>query len=100
MPASRTIPLIETPEYDIRLEYNEDYVIFHLPRIDKFTKDVFIDMKFRLEDWYTFFTTAGYAGIFIAVDPNNSRIKKLIEKLGFKLTGFADNMQVYFYGEV
>lgn len=100
MPASKTMPLIETEDYDIRLEYNDDYVIFHLPRIDKFTKHTFMDMKIRLEDWYEFFTTAGYAGIFAAVDPDNQKIKKLIEKLGFKLIGFAENMQVYFYGDV
>lgn len=100
MPASKSMPLVETPDYTIRLEYNDDYVILHLSDIAKMTKGVFLDMKYRLEDWHDFFTTAGYAGIFIAIDPENQKIRKLIEKLGFKLKGFADNMQVYFYGEV
>lgn len=100
MPVSKTLSMVATDDYTIRLEYNEDYVILHLPSIEKMSKGVFLDMKFRLEDWYTFFTTAGYAGIFTAVDPNNKRIQKLLSMLGFKLKGFADNMNVYFYGEI
>ncbi len=99
MPVSKSLVAIETPDYTIRLEYNDDYVILHLPDIVKMSKDVFLDMKYRLEDWNTFFTTAGYAGTFVAVDPNNSKIKKLIKMLGFKYKGFADNMEVHFYGE-
>lgn len=99
MSASKSMPLVETPEYGIRLEYNDDYVIIHLPYVNKMTKGVFVDMKYRLEDWHQFFTTAGYSGIFAAVDPNDSKIKKLIERLGFESKGFAENMQVYFYGD-
>lgn len=100
MPVSKSFTFIETKHYTIRLEYNEDYVIVHLPSIEKMTREVFMDMKLRLEDWYEFMTTAGYAGVFAAVDPNNQKINKLCEMLGFKLRGFADNMNVYFYGEV
>lgn len=100
MLVSKSFTAIETKDYTIRLEYSSDYVILHLPYIDKMDKGVFLDMKFRLEDWYQFFTTAGYAGIFAAVDPNDEKIQKLLTMLGFKLKGFADNMNVYFYGEV
>ena len=100
MHVSKSMPLVETPDYSIRLEYNDDYVIIHLPYVNKMTKGVFVDMKYRLEDWHDFFTTAGYSGIFAAVDPENNKIKKLIEKLGFRFKGSADNMQVYYYGEM
>ena len=60
---------------------------------------MFLDMKYRLEDWYEFFTTAGFKGI-LAVDPNDEKIKRLLNMLGFKYKGCADNMYVYFYGEV
>jgi len=99
MPASKSFTFIETKDYTIRLEYNETYVIVHLPYVEKMDKGVFLDMKYRLEDWYEFMTTAGYAGIFAAVDPNDEKIKKLLDMLGFKYKGFADNMYVYFYGE-
>ena len=100
MSASKSFTAIETPDYSIRLEYNGDYVILHLPNIEKMDKGVFLDMKLRLEDWYDFFTVAGYGGIFAAVDPNNQKIQKLLLMLDFKLKGFADNMNVYFYGEL
>jgi hypothetical protein len=100
MPASKTFTVLETENYTIRLEYNSDYVILHLPVISKMDKSVFQDMQYRLDDWYDFFTTAGYAGIFAAVDPNDIKIQKLLDMLGFKYKGSADNMNVYFYGEL
>lgn len=100
MPASKSFTCLETKDYTIRLEYNSEYVIIHLPYIEKMDKGVFLDMKYRLEYWYEFFTTAGFNGIFAAVDPNDEKIKKLLNMLGFKYKGCADNMYVYFYGEV
>lgn len=100
MSASKSFTCLETKDYTIRLEYNSEYVIIHLPYIGKMDKGVFLDMKCRLEDWYEFFTTAGFKGIFAAVDPNDEKIKKLLNMLGFKYKGCADNMYVYFYGEV
>ena len=100
MHVSKSLTLFETENYSVRLEYNDDYVIIHLPRVDKFNKEVFVDMKYKLEDWYEFFTTAGFNGIFAAVDPNDEKIKRLLNMLGFKYKGCADNMYVYFYGEV
>lgn len=100
MPVSKSMVAIETKDYTIRLEYNDDFIILHLPDIGKMTKGVYLDMKFRLEDWYKFFTTAGYAGMFTAVDPNNLKIKRLLRMLDFKLKGEADGMEVFYYGEV
>ncbi len=100
MHVSKSFTAIETKDYSIRLEYNDDFVILHLPEIAHMTKDVFLDMKFRLEDWNKFFTTAGYAGTFVAIDPNNKKIEKLVKMLNFKYKGHADNMDVYFYGEL
>jgi hypothetical protein len=99
MPDSNSLTFIETKNYTIRLEYNEEYVIAHLPEI-KMTKETFLDMQARLEVWYEFFKTVGYKGIFAAIDPNNLKITKLLTKLNFKKKGHADNMDVYFYGEL
>jgi hypothetical protein len=99
MPDSKSLVAIETRNYTVRLEYNEEYVILHLPDV-KMTKDTFLDMKFRLEDWYKFFKVAGFKGIFAAVDPNNIKIVKLLKMLNFSKKGHADNMDVYFYGEL
>lgn len=100
MVASKSFKAIETKDYTIRLEYNREFVILHLPHVEKMTKEVFIDMRYRLEDWYEFFRVAGYKGIFAAVAPQDQKIQKLLTMLNFKFKGFADNMNVYYYGEV
>lgn len=99
MPDSKSLTFIETKNYTIRLEYNSDYVIAHLPQANM-TKETFIDMKLRLQDWYKFFRTAGYEGVYAAVEPENTKIARLLTMLDFKKKGHADNMDVYFYGEL
>lgn len=80
--ASKSITLFET-EYSVRLEYNKDYAIFHMPYVNKFTPNVYKDMVVKLEDWYEFFSTLGYNGIYAALDENNSKMIRLLNKLGF-----------------
>lgn len=99
MPDSKSLTFIETKYYTIRLEYNEEYVIAHLPDATM-TKGVFLDMQSRLKDWYKFFRVAGYEGVYAAVDPSDKKIARLLTMLEFKKKGHADNMDVYFYGEV
>ena len=85
-------------DYSIRLEYNRDYVIFHLPSINKFTKEVLVDMKCRLSNWLDFFSNLGYNGIWAAVDPDNTKINKLLNRLNFKTAGQAYGYTVYRFG--
>lgn len=100
MLASKSFTAVDLKDYTIKFEYNKEYLILHLPRVDKMNKGVFIDMKYRLEDWYEFFKSVGYELIFAAIDPNDEKMKKLLRMLDFKLRGFADNMLVYSYGDV
>jgi hypothetical protein len=95
---SNSFTFIETKNYTIRLEYNEDYVIAHLPQA-KITKETVIDMKSRLGSWYNFFKTAGYKGIYAAAEPDKIAIAKLLFLLNFKFQGHSDGMDVYFYGD-
>lgn len=85
-------------DYQVDLEYNKDFVILHLPKVDKFSKEVLQDMQHKLDDWYQFFKTAGYSAIYAAFDPSNHRIARLLLKLDFVYQGNADGMHVYKYG--
>jgi hypothetical protein len=85
-------------DYRVDLEYNKDFVILHLPHVHKFSKQMFQDMQFKLDDWYQFFKTAGYDAIYAAVDPDNLRIAKLLLRLDFIYQGKADGLHVYKYG--
>lgn len=98
IPTSKSMTIYEGEDYAIRLEYNKQYVIFHLPYVHKMSKEVFQDMQFRLGDWHTFFSNLDYNGIWAAVDPDNDKINKLLSKLEFVFQGQADGMSVYRYG--
>lgn len=98
MPLSNSIVLFENENYGVRLEYNENFAIVHLPYSNKMTKEVFMDMRVKLEEWSTFLNTIGYNNIWAAVDPKNTKIVKLIRMLGFTFRGHSDGMSVYTYG--
>ena len=94
---SKSLNGIQGSTFEVRLEYNKDYVILHLPRIDKFTVDTYKEMVLLLEDWYNFFRTVGYDCIYAAVDPYNSKIIRLLSKLGFKGVGSNMGMSIFKY---
>ena len=98
-PASKSLILFEG-DYTVRLEYSKDYAIVHLPHINKFTKSVYEDMKIKLPDWHDFLSTAGYNGIYAAVDPNNKKIIRLLTKLGFLFQAPSDGLFVFRYGAI
>lgn len=98
MPDSNSLTFIETKNYTIRLEYNHEYVIAHLPDA-KMTKETFLDMETRLQHWYKFFRTVGYEGVYAAIEPDDTKLPKLLRMLKFKKKGHAEGMDVYFYGE-
>lgn len=99
MKDSNSLVLFENNDYGVRLEYNESFAIVHLPYTHRMAKEVFLDMKYKLEDWYKFLSTAGYTHIWCAVNPEDQKINKLVDMLGFKYTGSADGLSVYRYGE-
>lgn len=97
MTASNSIMLFENEHYGVRLEYNQNFAIVHLPYTHNMAKGVFLDMKYKLEDWWKFLSTVGYSAIWCAVNPDDEKINKLVTMLDFKEAGFADNMRVYKY---
>jgi hypothetical protein len=99
MTASKDFMIFETEDYGVRLEYNKDFVIVHLPFTNKMNKRVFGDMTKKLESWYDFFTTVGYKSIHAAVKEEDLKTQRLVTMLKFKYLGQADGMLVYSYGE-
>jgi hypothetical protein len=85
----------ECPDYSVRLEYNKEFVIVHLPVVNKFNRSVQMDMEYRLEDWLDFFSNLGYNGLWTAIDPSNKKIIRLLNNLNFKKQGESDGMEVY-----
>jgi hypothetical protein len=90
--------LVKGDGYVIRIEYNKDYVILHMRDIDKFTKEVFISMKYQLEDWYEFVSTMGHKYIWAAVPKDNLKIQRLLNGLNFKYVEQYEDLVVCRYG--
>lgn len=94
--ASREL-FVKGDNFTIRLEYNEDYVILHLYAIDKFTKEVFLEMQKMLYQWSDFLKVLGKSHLWAAVPRDNIKVKRLLGGLKFKFVGHKDDMSVYSY---
>lgn len=83
-----------------RIEYNEEFVIIHLPDLESLTKESLKELRDCLQDTWDLFTTAGYPAVLAAVPLENKVINKLAEKLKFKLVAVSDGYNIYkFEGE-
>ena len=98
IPVSKSLEGIRGSCFSIRLEYNEEFIILHLPTIDKMTKEVLVEMKTMLSEWWVFFKTIGYKAIFAAVEPD-SKINKLLHMLKFEYIGKDNEYFVYRFKE-
>ena len=98
IPVSKNLDGIKGSCFSIRLEYNKELIILHLPTIDKMTKEVLVEMKTMLKDWYEFVKTIGDKSIFVAVKPEH-KINKLIRMLDFKYIGKDEVYFVYQFKE-
>lgn len=97
MQSSKRITIVDHIDYSVDLEYNDMYAILHLPRVNKFTKEVYQGMLIKVQELWEFFSTVGYEGMFIAIDPTNKVLNKFVLRLGFKPLGTADGLSVYQY---
>jgi hypothetical protein len=95
---SKSLMGIKGSCFEIRLEYNSDFIIVHLPSIDKMSKSVFMEMEILLKDWWDFFKTVGYKALFAAAEPDH-KINKLIHMLGFQYVGADETYLIYQFKE-
>lgn len=84
-------------DYEVRVEYNVDFVILHLPYVNKFTPGVYKDMVVRLEQFWEFSHTVGYKAIFGAIDPDNHKMERLLVMLGFVFLNYGEGRKVFVY---
>ena len=95
--ASKRLKGFRGSTFSVDIEYNKEYVILHLPTVDKFTKSTFFEMQTLLTDWWEFFSTLGYVEIHAAVGCSNKKINRLLRKLNFRLLGSSNNMNIWSY---
>ena len=92
---SKRMTLVQKDSFTVDLEYNEDYAIVHLPKVDKFTKDIYLDMSIVFEDMKEFLKVVGYDHVWAALEPTNKIMIKFASKMGLTFQGEAENLNVY-----
>ena len=70
--------------YSVRVEYNDDLVLLHLPKVDKFSKETYKDMKEDMSLFGEHLRSQGRGSMWVAVPSGFKTLKKLVERLGFK----------------
>jgi hypothetical protein len=95
--ASKRLKGFSGSTFSVDIEYTKEYVILHLPTVDKFTKNTFFEMQVLLDDLWSFFFTIGYVEIHAAVGCSNKKTNKLLRKLNFRLIGSSNNMNIWSY---
>ena len=88
---------IRGENFEIHLEYGGGLVAIHLPVVDKFDRSTFIEMKFMLEDWDEFFKASGYSETHIAFEPDNTKLARLVVRLGFEYLEYHEGLSIYRY---
>ncbi len=94
-PDSNRITLLETTEYTVELEYTEEFVILHLPKVTNWTKSLYKHSKERIEELSTFFGVIGYEAIWVAAYPDDTITNKFADRLGFEFIGEYEDLNVY-----
>lgn len=94
---SNDLFIYEGIDFSLRLEYNREMAIIHLPRVDTFTPSSFKKMIKLRDQWWPFLTTVGYTAIFAAIPKGNWKTKKLVTLLGFNYIGTNEGQDIYIY---
>lgn len=92
---SRLLKGMKGKNFEVDIEYSEDYIALHLPKVTKFNKETFLEMKDMLSELDCFFKTAGYRGTYVAFRPDNKKMKKLVSMLNFEYV--MDNLGFSIY---
>lgn len=97
MVASKNFAIYEGHDYEVRLEYNREYMIVHLPEVFKFNKTTLISMLMKLDEINDFSVGLGYPALHCAAPRGDIKINKLARRCGFTQTGEDAAYLIYQY---
>jgi len=90
------VTLWEIPGVKVQFEIFEDHPFIHLV-VDSLTKEQFKRMKDNIEDFFYFLGSVGYPYVFAALTPDQIKLKKMGEMLGFEVAVEEDDVVVLVY---
>ena len=88
---------VKGKNFEADIEYNENHVAIHLPNIEVFNKETFLEMKEMLRDWNAFFKTVGYQETYAAFFIHDDKMKKLVRMLEFEYVRDNVGFSIYRY---
>ena len=94
-PTSKRIRLVDKEDYGVDLEYNDDFVILHLPWTYKFSKSIYQDMLATMDNLEDFLNCMGYSRIHLGIEPGRTSTLKLAKRLGFNQIGHHSGHDIY-----
>jgi len=94
---SKRLQGVRGENFEAHIEYSQNLVAIHLPVVHKFDRSTFLEMKFMLEDWDTFFKTVGYEETYVAFDQNNEKMIKLVDMLKFEYITDNEGLSIFRY---
>tara|TARA_B110000503_G_scaffold112253_1_gene168201 strand:- start:340 stop:645 length:306 start_codon:yes stop_codon:yes gene_type:complete len=97
MATSKNFAIYEGHDYEVRLEYNREYMIVHLPEVFKFNKTTLISMLMKLDEINDFSVGLGYPALHCAAPRGDIKINKLARRCGFTQTGEDAAYLIYQY---
>lgn len=92
---SARITVFKTNDYQVDIEYSKFFCIVHLPKVKKFTKDMYLELKTRFDELKEFAKTIGYMAIYAAVYSNDKPTEKFAKSMGMTYKGSSDGFQIY-----
>ena len=97
MHVSKSFMLYEGEDFTVRLEYNENFVILHLPEVNKFDRGVLAHMRVKIDEYWEFFSTLGYNTLLAGVSPDDKKINRLLGLLGFTYYQDEGGLAIYYF---
>lgn len=91
---SQIISLIKRDEYEVGLEFNEDFVILNISDEVKLTKSVYKDMKETLDSLLKFLSVCDFDYLWVASYKDNTSLNRLVRKVGFEEVGIQGDFLV------
>lgn len=95
---SKSLIIYDCEDFKVRLEYNQDYVVLHLPTVESFSKSILVKMQNKVVELLDFFYELGYNGIWAGCHESSNQTKRLIDLLGFEYFKDQDGLSIYNIG--
>lgn len=97
MQGTKLFNIYEGIDYTIQIEYNSEYVVFHLPVVNNLTKKSFNHGRKKLKELYDFFSSLDYKGILFIIPKDNEKINRLAELADLEKQFVYQDQAVYMY---